>query len=328
MSTKRSAVPPQNSRNHGSQLRQQQLQAWKLHHQQSALDSFRRLRKTPIQSLLTACVIAIALMLPAALWVALNNIEQLGEGWDASPKISVYLKPQMDMVAIDALKNQLMARPGVKQVVYISPDEALNKLKTMAGFGETLQGLAHNPLPPTLIVTPVFNAVDIEQIQAITNDIAKEPIVDQVDMDMAWVRRLQQWLALGKQCAYGLAGLLSFGVLIVVGNTIRLAIENRRDEILIIKLVGGTNGFIRRPFLYTGAWYGLLGGLVASVALAICFMLLRNATRDLAAAYQTDFILSGLGFAGTVILVTCSAIIGLLGAILAVGRHLQEIEPR
>ncbi len=307
--------------------RQQRLQAWKDHHRASAHDSLLRLWRAPIQSLLTASVIAIALMLPAALWVALNNIQQLGEGWDASPKISVYLKPQMDTTAIDTLKTQLQNRPGIKHVEYVSPEQALASLNTMAGFGETLKGLNRNPLPPTLILTPIFNAVDVAQIQTITDDIAKQPIVDQVDLDMAWVRRLNQWLELGKQCAWGLAGLLSFGLLIVVGNTIRLGIENRRDEILIIKLVGGTNGFIRRPFLYAGAWYGLFGGVIASIALAISFLCLRSATAELAAAYQTDFILSGLGVLGSLVLIALSGLIGLCGAALAVGRHLGDVEP-
>jgi cell division transport system permease protein len=300
------------------------LEAWKAHHRQSARDSFRRLWAAPIQTLVTATALAIALMLPAALLVALNNLARLGDSWDASPKLSVYLKPQMDTRASDALMAQIRQAPGIKQVIYISPDDALKKLQHLGGFAESLQGLERNPLPPTLVVSPLLDNLNLSALEALAQQLRQEPIVDQVDLDMLWVVRLQHWLRLGRQFALGLGALLSLGAMIVVGNTIRLTIENRRDEIRVIQLVGGTNGFIRRPFLYAGAWMGLLGGLLASLGLAVGFAWLRYISRDLADTYQTDFVLQGLGFFGSLGLMLLSSLLGLVGAALAVGRHLRH----
>ncbi|HEY6530113.1 MAG TPA: permease-like cell division protein FtsX [Cellvibrionaceae bacterium] len=304
------------------------LEAWKAHHRISCIESLLRILRAPLQSLLTALALAIALMLPAALLVALNNIAQLGERWDASPRLSVYLKPQMDMTAITALQEQIKHHTGIKNVAYISADDALKKMQNFGDLAETIQGLDRNPLPPTLIVTPLLEGEHLTGLEALAEELRKEPIVDQVELDLLWVRRLEQWLRLGRQFALGLGGLFTLGALIVVGNTVRLAIENRRDEILVTQLVGGTQGYIRRPFLYTGAWYGLFGGLLASISLAVGFALLRLTTEDLAATYQTDFILQGLGFLGSVGLISISSLIGLIGAWLAVGRHLRAMAPR
>lgn len=304
------------------------IEAWKAHHRISCVESLLRILRAPLQSLLTALALAIALMLPAALLVALNNIAQLGERWDASPRLSVYLKPQMDMTAITALQEQIKHRSGIKNVAYISADDALKKMHNFGDLAEIIQGLDRNPLPPTLIVTPLLEGEHLTGLESLAEELRKEPIVDQVELDLLWVRRLEQWLRLGRQFALGLGGLFTLGALIVVGNTVRLAIENRRDEILVTQLVGGTQGYIRRPFLYTGAWYGLFGGLLASISLAVGFALLRLTTEDLAATYQTDFILQGLGFLGSVGLIAISSLIGLIGAWLAVGRHLRAMAPR
>lgn len=303
------------------------LEAWKAHHRTSCVESLLRIVRAPLQSLLTALALAIALMLPAALLVALNNIAHLGERWDASPRLSVYLKPQMDPTALTALQNQIQGRSGIKSVAYISPDEALKKMQNFAELAEIIQGLDRNPLPPTLIVTPLLDGEHLTGLEALAGELRREPIVDQVELDLLWVRRLEQWLRLGRQFALGLGGLFTLGALIVVGNTVRLAIENRRDEILVTQLVGGTQGYIRRPFLYTGAWYGLFGGLLASLSLAIGFALLRLTTQELAATYQTDFILQGLGVFGSLGLIVISSFIGLFGARLAVGRHLRALAP-
>ncbi|HMW50164.1 MAG TPA: permease-like cell division protein FtsX [Cellvibrionaceae bacterium] len=304
------------------------IEAWKAHHRSSCVESLQRILRAPLQSLLTALALAIALMLPAALLVALNNIAQLGERWDASPRLSVYLKPQMDMTAVNALQEKLKHRSGIKGITYISAEEALNKMQNLGDLAEIIQGLDRNPLPPTLIITPLLEGEHLTGLEALATELRQEPIVDQVELDLLWVKRLEQWLRLGRQFALGLGGLFTLGALIVVGNTVRLSIENRRDEILVTQLVGGTQGYIRRPFLYTGAWYGLLGGLLASFTLAIGFALLRLTTEELAATYQTDFILQGLGFLGSLGLIATSSLIGLVGAWLAVGRHLRALAPQ
>lgn len=303
-------------------------QAWWRHHQASALDSFGRLADTPLQTLMTTLVVAIALALPATLLLALANVQRLGDRWDSNPKLTVYLHLQAQPTAIEGLQKQLRALPEVQELEYLSPDDALQEFQAQAGFRDALAALDQNPLPPTLVITPAADAVTPAALEDLRQRIASEAIVDDVAMDMEWVRRLNAIMAVGRQLVLGLAGLLSLGVLLVIGNTIRLEIESRRDEIIVTKLVGATNGFVRRPFLYTGAWYGVIGGLLACLLVSTGVASLGGAVRDLAITYQSQFLLQGLGLTGCLLLVVSCISLGLLGAWLAVGRHLSAIEPR
>lgn len=303
-------------------------QAWWRHHRDSALDSFGRLADAPLQTLMTSLVVAIALVLPAVLLLALANLQRLGERWDTDPKLTVYLHPQAQPAAIDGLRRQLEALPQVAALEYWSPEQALAEFQAQSGFGDALAGLDHNPLPPTLMITPTPEAAAPASLELLRAQLAAEAVVQEVALDMAWVRRLHAYMDLGRRLVLGLAGLLALGVLLAIGNTIRLEIENRRDEIVVAKLVGATNGFVRRPLLYAGAWYGVLGGLLACLLVSAGTASLTGAAARLAAAYQSDFQLRGLGFTGSCLLVLSCVALGLLGAWLAVGRHLSAIEPR
>lgn len=297
------------------------------HHRESFTESFQRLLSAPVQSLMTAAVVAIALALPATLLVTLNNFSHLGQSWEVSPKISVFLNVRARAAALDQLRQMISSLPEVEQVEYLSQDDALRDFTEFSGFGEALHALDENPLPATIIVTPKNTAMEPEQLKRLADKISAEAIVEEVSMDMDWVRRLQELMLLGRKIVLALAGLLGIGVLLVIGNTIRLAIENRRDEIIVSKLVGGTNSFVRRPFLYSGWWYGVLGGLLACVIVSMGFWLIEPSVERLAALYQSDFSLRGLGVDGTFQLILLSALLGLCGAWLAVSRHLSSIEP-
>ncbi len=303
-------------------------QAWHQHHRASALDSFGRLADTPLQTLMTALVVAIALALPATLLLALGNVQRVGERWDSSPKITVFLKLGSQETAINGFRDTLQGMPEIEELEYISPEQALQSFQSQSGFSEALTALENNPLPPTLVVTPAPAMSAPAQLDALRQRIAGDALVDDVSLDMDWVRRLNAIMTLGKQLVMGLAGLLGLGVLLVIGNTIRLEIESRREEIVVIKLVGGTDGFVRRPFLYTGFWYGVIGGLLSCLLVSVGVASLGGPVRTLAATYQDTFVLHGLGFVGCVALVICCIALGLLGAWLAVGRHLSAIEPR
>lgn len=301
--------------------------AWWAHHRTSAAASLLRLLKTPLQTLLTALVVAIALALPATLLMALNNIHQLGKTWDASPKISVYLDVRIGDVAIEELQKKFEAMPEIAQLDYITPEQAALDFQAMSSFGAALQALEENPLPPSMIITPGPEAREPAQLQRLAERLAQEPLVDEVSLDMAWVRRLQELMVLGKRIVYALASLLALGVLIALGNTIRLVIENRREEIVVTKLVGGTNGFVRRPFLYAGVWYGFIGGLLACVIVAAGHWTIDGSVARLAAGYHSNFQLEGLGMSGNLGLLALSSLLGWLGAWLAVSRNLSQIEP-
>jgi len=204
----------------------------------------------------------------------------------------------------------------------------LEEFQAAAGFGDALALLDVNPLPGVLLVSPeAVLANDISNINTLVKDLNTLPGVAEVQLDRQWLRRMQQILEMGQRVAVLLGFTLSMGVLLVLGNTIRLAIENRRDEILVVKLVGGTNAFVRRPFLYTGLWYGLSGGLMAWVGVTLGGLWLDSTVTGLAVLYQSSFSLVGTGWQGLVILTLLGGALGLLGAGLAVSRHIAGIEP-
>lgn len=298
------------------------------HHRTSFVSSFGRLLATPVQSIMTALVVAIALALPAILYIALNNIQQLGDSWDADPKISAYINVRAKSEAIDNLVNKIRALPEVEKIEYLSADEALANFQKFSGFGEALTALDENPLPGTLIISPSAQAIEPVKLKLLGDKIAAESIIDEVSLDMEWVRRLRELMILGKKIVIALAALLGLGVLLAIGNTIRLSIESRREEIVVIKLVGGTNSFVRRPFMYSGGWYGFAGGLFACIIVALGQLMVDGSVSRLALLYQSDFVLRGLGFSGNSILLGGSTLLGWIGAWLAVGRHLVHIEPR
>lgn len=305
----------------------QKLRSWRQHHRISATSSLFRLLGMPLQTIMTSLVVAIALALPTTLFIAINNVQSLGDSWDASPKISVYLHTRAREAAIEGFQKELTGRADVKSVEYISPKEALASFQTMAGFGNALDLLEQNPLPPTLVVTPSAQAAAPARLAALGESITKSSLVESVDMDMDWVRRLREIMVLGKKIVTILASLLGLGVLLALGNSIRLAIESRRDEIVIVKLVGGTNGFVRRPFLYTGAWYGFFGGALAVLFVYLGHQSLAESVANLAAAYQSSFALAGLTILDNLSLLGASTFLGLFSAWLAVGKHLNDIEP-
>jgi cell division transport system permease protein len=302
--------------------------AYFAHHSTSAIDSLMRLLETPFQSLMTWLVIAIAVAIPAALYIGFANLQQLGESWAGSTQISVFLKPETTDARAEEMRAKLALRADIAKVVYVSPTQGLAEFKAQSGLGEVVDSLEKNPLPGTLLVTPRLQDGSDEAVTSLEQSLLADPAVADVRLDMQWVKRLQQLMMLGKKVVFGLGGLLALGVLLVIGNTIRLAIENRRDEILVVKLVGGTDAYVARPFLYTGLWYGIGGGLLALVVVGIGFLWVSTTVDQLAALYQSNFRLQGLGVFGSMQLVLLAGLTGLLGAWIAVVRHLIQIQPR
>lgn len=304
------------------------FRSYRLHHRTSLTESFSRLVSTPMQTLMTSLVVAIALALPVTLLLALDNINTLGASWDSKPKISVYLNVRAKEKAIEQLLQSLSAMPEVDDVDYLAPDEALADFQRFSGFGSALEALEENPLPPTVVISPNALTVAPEDLAALAQRIKDTPIVDDVSLDMDWVRRLQEIMVLGQKVVLALAVLLGLGVLLAIGNTIRLAIESRRDEILVAKLVGGTDGFVRRPFLYSGGWYGLFGGVLACLIVLVGYSTIEPSVVRLASLYQSEFSLRGLEFVMVIKLLALSTMLGWLGSWFAVGRHLSQIEPK
>jgi len=306
----------------------QALAAWWRHHLSSCRGSLSRLLQTPLQSMLTWMVIAIALALPTGLYLGLQSLQKLGDGWQDSAQMSVFLKRGAKPTAIERFQDWLENDPEVASFNSISPASALAEFQRFSGLGDVLSSLDENPLPTVYVIQPATVVSSPDQLSTLRARIENNPLVDNVQLDLGWLRRLHEILSLGERIVISLAGLLALGVLLIIGNTMRLAIENRRDEIVVTKMVGGTNGFVRRPFLYTGLWYGLGGGVLALLLILVIGLWLSNPVNNLVTLYEGEYSLSGMGFNTVVALLALSGFLGWLGAWIAVSRHLKVIEPR
>lgn len=293
-------------------------------HQAIATDSLLRLLFDPVASFLTWAVIGIALALPLSLLLLLQNLQQAAANLDATGGISLFMDRNLTQEQLATVGATLGARTDIEQVQLITAEEALAEFQASSGFGEVLDGLEENPLPAVFLVSPAQGS-DVTALQAELGALAG---VDIAQLDLAWVQRLNALVALATRIAVLLALMLGLGVVLVIGNTVRLAIENRRAEIVVIKLVGGTDAYVSRPFLYTGLWYGVGGGLLALLLVAFALFLLQGPVSDLMQAYNGDFRLQGLGISNSFWVLVGAGLLGWLGAWVSVLRHLRAIEPR
>lgn len=305
----------------------QRFQAWRSHHGIVAGESLMRLLQTPSQSLLTWLVVAIALALPAFLYLALAQLQTVGEGWQTRSQLTVFMHPRAREDAALNLREELLQQTGISSVDYVSPEQALAEFEQYSGLGSVVSSLDTNPLPAVLVVMPTAENSLAEDLESLKAALISDLRVDDVRIDMEWVQRLQKMMAVGQRIVLTLAALLALGVLLAIGNTIRLTIESRRDEIVIVKLVGATNAFVRRPFLYTGFWYGLGGGILAWLIMFSGTLWLSGPIDELAELYQSDFRFRGLNLTESLGILAIASLLGLLGAALAVSKHLHSIEP-
>ncbi len=297
-------------------------------HRLVAQESLERLLRNFVASAMTWLVIGIALALPTGLFVALSNLESVSSDWDGAAQMSLFIHKVVSEQDGRKLASELRLRDDIESVEYISRTQALEEFQSLSGYGEVLDGLENNPLPSVIVVKPKEENGAAVATERLFEELSELPQVDQAVLDLEWVQRLYSMMSLGRRLTLALAALLSLGVLLVIGNTIRLAIEGRRDEIVIVKLVGATNSFVRRPFLYTGLWYGFGGGLMAWFIITVSLSWLSAPVAELAGLYQSEFSLRGLGVGSTLLLWISSGLLGLIGAWLAVSRHLGAIEPR
>lgn len=299
---------------------------WLRHHKRVARESLIRLLRTPMTTFMTVAVLAIALALPGFMFSALANLQGLTSGWESEARISLYLEPQLSDEQADRFSRSLLLRDDVAAIELISRQQGMLEFKRYSGFGDLLDLLGENPLPPVVMLIPRNrNTQALGLLQAQLNDL---PEVDEAVLDMAWLQRLDAILEVARRAVVVLGILLACAVLLVVGNTIRLTIESRRDEIVVSKLVGATDAWVRRPFLYTGLWYGCFGAVFAWLVIQIAWMMLETPATALAQLYLAAPQLEGLGMVGALVLLITSLVLGLLGAWLAVRRHLRDIEPR
>lgn len=299
--------------------------AWLESHKSSFIDSFLRLVKHPFSSFFTCLVIAIALSLPMGLSIILKNINSLAGSWQQAAQISLFLHLDIDDNIAKQLEQELSENVNIEKVELISKQQAIDEFQQQTGLEEALKALPSNPLPAVIIITP--KALDQATINKLQQQLQERTEVDRAELDMQWLERLMAILKLGERFVFGIAVLLITALLLVIGNTIRLAIENRRTEIEVIKLVGGTDGYIRRPFIYMGTLYGLVAGLLAWAMLAFGLNWINTYVIQLAGLYASDFKLSGVPMSDASSLIIGAILLGWIGAWLAVARHLRDLAP-
>ena len=304
------------------------MRQWLERHVQTMVGSLGRLWQHPFAALFTILVIGIALALPACLHVLVQNVRAASGDWESALDISVYMKTSASLDDARRIADRVRQRRDVDDVEIIKADDALEQFRKGSGFGSALDALQDNPLPHALVIRPAPGFREPAQIASLSEALRALPGVDIVQLDTAWVTRFNAILDVVRRIVLLAAALFALGILVIVGNTIRLDIENRRDEIEVTKLVGGSNAFVRRPFLYNGFWYGLGGGLVAWLVVAAAISLLTVPVQRIASLYGSEFALRGLGLPGSAVLVSGGIVLGWLGSFLAATRELRGIEPR
>ena len=302
-------------------------QAWFARHAQVLVGALGRLVQQPLASVMTTSVIGVALALPLLLGVLLENCRTATADWNQALELSVYLQKRAPTSRAEAFARQLRGRSDVAAVKVISAETALAQFRITSDFGVALDALGDNPLPDTLMVTPTVAASTPEGLAALRSMIAAAPDVQSVQADTEWVKRLHAIMEMLRRVVWLTAAILGAGVVLVIGNTIRLDILNRRSEIEVMKLVGATNAFARRPFLYAGVLYGLGGGVLAVILVMVALLLMTAPVQRLADLYESRFHLNGLGVGATAKVLFLATVLGWSGSWLASARHIRAIEP-
>lgn len=305
----------------------QRLRSYLLRHVQVLIASLGRLYRTPLSSLMTVAVIGIAIALPAGLHVILGNVATLSGQWEGQARISLFMLDDVTATETQALAEELRADNRIQAVQVISPEQALDEFRELSGFGAVLQSLEENPLPGVIVVEPAEVHASPAALEQLLEQLKTRDGVDIAQLDMQWVKRLAAMMKMAQRGTWVVGSLLALAVLLIIGNTIRLDIQGRRPEIEVMKLVGATDAFVRRPFLYTGLWYGLLGGIIAMLLVGTGLWLLHGPATQLASAYNSSFLPAGIELSAIATMIAIATALGLAGSWLSVSRHLNAIQP-
>jgi cell division transport system permease protein len=303
------------------------MTTWFTRHVSTSIGSLGRIFRQPFASLMIILVIAVTLAIPAALNLVVKNAQSISTGWDNALDFSIYLKRGTSESEAEGLTRLIQQRADVESVELITASEALSEFKQQSGFGQALDHLSANPLPHTLVVRP-SPANTSQSMILLQEELGNLPESDVVQVDTEWVQRFHAILDIIKQAIVIGAALLGLAIIVIIGNTIRLDIQNRREEIEVTKLIGASNAFVRRPFLWSGFWYGLFGGLLALGLVQYGLFLLEQPAARLAGLYQSDVTVLSLNFAESLSILGIGVALGFIGSWFAAARHMRRIEPR
>lgn len=317
----------QRSRNKPARARHNRFSHWWLQHARAFVFSLGQLYRNPAGALISISVIGISLALPAGFYSLLENAQRVTSQLDVASHISLFLSPDMDEEHVTALADSLRARADMIEVHVLSPDDALAEYKQNSGFADALDTLGRNPLPFVMVVLPQSGSGTSAGNNALLAELHSLPEVEFAQFDWQWAQRLHQIIEVIQRAVIIVAALFAGAVLLVVGNTIRMAVHNRRQEIEVHKLFGATDAFIARPFLYSGMLHGIAGSMLAWLMLEVSMALLQGPVARLADLYGSRFFLVTLSAGEGLGLALIGAGLGLAGSWLSVKRQLRLIEP-
>jgi cell division transport system permease protein len=299
-----------------------------VNHFRQALGSLGELWRSKVASLMTIGVLGLSITLPSTLYIMVKNADNASSGWEQASQISLFLKENISQGDIEQLLKRIQLWPEIDSINYISADQALEEFKQLSRFGDAIDYLDQNPLPNVILVTPTSRNASPITARLLLDRLKDEREVDIGKLDIEWLERLHALLNVVKDLVAVIALLLFLAVILIIGNTIRLNILNKKDEILVMKLVGATDAFIQRPFMYTGFWYGFLGGLLAWIAVALLLWWMSSSISAVSELYQKSFNLTGVDLSTFLGMLGLSVFLGLIGSLLSVKRHVREIEPK
>ncbi len=300
---------------------------WLMQHAQACVFSLGQLWKNPLNALLTTAVVGIALSLPAGFYLLLENFQRVASSWDNGAEITLFMKQDVSEERILEISGNIREYPNIREVRYVSAEEALRDFELQSGFENTLVLLDENPIPALLLIQPAVGEMGDSESSELMTTLRELEEVDSAQFDKQWIQRLFAIIEIVRKAVLLLGVMLALAVLLIVGNTIRLAIYNRKSEIEVNKLFGATDAFIQRPFLYSGLFHGLGGSILAWALLSFSLQLLESPVSRLAQLYSSGFVLQGLSAEGLAGLFVAGALLGLVGSWTSVKRHIRAIEP-
>jgi cell division transport system permease protein len=302
-----------------------QITAYLLHHLQSLVFSLGKIYQAPTTTIMTVAVIGITLSLPGGFYLFLKNIDAISGDFRSSTQISLYLDLKLNEKSARSLEQQISEMESVSATRFISREQSLQDFRRDSGFGKSIDTLSSNPLPHTIVVEP--SEIDTFAVGNLLKSLQAMPEVKIAKLDTEWLERLYTIIDIAKRSVAIITILFACAVLLIIGNTIRLDIQNRYQEIIVTKLIGATDAFIRRPFLYGGVWYGLLGGILSWLIVETGYLAISGPLERLNLLYKSDMNLITFSFQDFIVLIAASTLLGLAGSWIAVARHLNQIEP-
>ncbi|ORU93520.1 MAG: ABC transporter permease [Cycloclasticus sp. symbiont of Bathymodiolus heckerae] len=307
-------------------IRNFSVRAYLLIHLHTFFASLGRFARAPFNFMMTVSVIAITLSLPSGLLVSINNLQSLSGQIDLNNNISIFLNQSVTLKQADDLSASLQKNDKIIQSVLINKEAALKEFRQYSGFSSAITILDSNPLPHVIQITPINSINDQASLKLLVNELKQRPDIQLVQMDMGWLERLNGILNIAQRGVSIITILLGFAVLLIVSNTIRLELQHRRDEIDITRLVGATHAFVRRPFIYSGFWYGFLGGILACLLVNLSVWLIHGPTSSLATLYSSSFSLEFMPLNHALSWIAFSVFLGVTGSWIVVSRYLNELE--